>query len=420
MRLMRLLFGIMLLGTVVINAGVLAQDGDSLPITIVDATGAEITIDSLEAIASGSGDVTEIIVALGFRGNLVGIDISSTYPTDLLDDIQEIGFARRLAIEPIAAVTPTVFFCTEICTPTAVLDQVRDLDIPVVIIPDNDDAGMDLPAQKIRMVAAALGVPERGEELVARIEREIDWVTTALANVTDEDPYVLMIYVRGTRLQLVSGSEVPAYEMIIGAGAVDAAADIGVVGYTTLNAELILTSYPDIILLMEGGVESFGGLDAIYDIQGVSQTPAGENRNLVVMDDMYLLGMSTRTGQALLDLALLFHPSITWERHVSFPYTITDATGTEATVDQELTVVAANESLFNLIAELGYHPDSIDVLHEDSLIVATLDDDWEGWREAGYTVIVLEDGTDVMAVAGALGVPGRGEALMARQLQEAQ
>lgn len=392
-----------------------AQDGTSFPITIVDATGQEVTIESIDAIASGSGDVTEIIVALGLQEHLVGIDISSTYPPGLEESIEIIGFARRLTVEPIAAVQPTVFFCTEICTPTVVLDQLRELGIPVVIIPDNPEHGLELPIRKIEMVAAALGVPERGEALAAQLRTEIDWTATALANVTDQSPYVLMVYVRGSRLQLISGDGVPANEMIEAAGGIDAAADIGVNGYTTLNAELILTSYPDIILLMQGGVESAGGMESIYDIQGIAQTPAGQNDRFLVFDDMYLLGMSTRTGTMLLDLAHSFHPSMTWELEVTYPYTVIDATQTEITVESARPISTASDEIFDVVQQLGYHPLRFETRTPDSIIIATTSEDWMSLREANYTVVVVENAEDIASIAQALGVPGRGEALIARR-----
>lgn len=396
------------------------DDSTQFPITLVDATGNEVTIESIDAIASGSGDVTEIIDALGFRDNLVGIDISSTYPPELLDEIQNIGFARRLTVEPIAAVNPTVFFCTEICSPTAVLDQLRDLDIPVVIIPDNETSGIELPVQKIEMVAAALGVPERGTALAQQVATEIDWVNTALANVVEPDPYVLMVYVRGVRLQLISGKDVPAEAMITTAGGIDAGADIGIEGYTTLNAELILTAFPDHILLMQDGVDSAGGLDTVRAIQGVSQVPAGENDSFIVVDDMFLLGMSTRTGQSLLTLAKTFHPSMTWELAVAYPYNITDATGTELTVDSAMPLLVTNAELFDLAQQLGYHPVRLESQSTDAgnLILATVDDDWQTWRDGGATVIVIPSQVEISMVATALGVPGRGEALAARRSKD--
>jgi iron complex transport system substrate-binding protein len=396
------------------------DDGDgSFPRTIVDATGNEVTIESIEGIVSASGDVSEIIVALGFEDNLVGVDISSTYPSNLLDDIEPIGFARRLAIEPIAAVNPTIVFCTQTCAPTSVLDQVRSLNIPVVVIPDPDNPSLDLPLQKIEMIADALGVPERGAELINRLQVELDWINTSIANV-EETPYMMMVYVRGTRLQLLSGEGVPAYTMITNVGAIDAAADIGVVGYTTLNAELILTAYPDYILLMQGGVDSFGGLDEVRKIQGMSQTPAGENDNFIVFDDQFLLGMSTRTGQALIELAAIIHPSMTWEVAVQYPYTITDATNTEITIESNVSVAVTNNQLFDVVQQLGYHPLRLDDVQAASLIIATPSDDWETLRNDDYIVIVVSDDSDVSQIAATLGVPGRGVALLARRAQESE
>ncbi|HLA45304.1 MAG TPA: hypothetical protein VJZ27_17785, partial [Aggregatilineales bacterium] len=74
-----------------------AQEASAaFPITVTDATGTQVTIESLDAIVSGSGDVTEIIHALGFYENLVGVDATSTYPAEALQEKVEIGFSRRL------------------------------------------------------------------------------------------------------------------------------------------------------------------------------------------------------------------------------------------------------------------------------------------------------------------------------------
>lgn len=388
-----------------------AQDDSRFPITITDATGTQVTIRSIDAIASGSGDITEIIAALGFEDRLVGVDISSTYPEYLLNQIDSIGYGRRLSVEPVAAVNPTVFFCTETCTPTSALEQLRTLDIPVVIIPDNDEAGIELPLQKIRMVAAALGVPEKGAELSEQVEREIDWVRTATANVT-EQPYVLMLYFRGTRLQLVAGEGTPSQLIIETAGGIDAAADIGIAGYVPLNPEILLTAYPDYVLLMEGGIEGIGGLEAVRQVQGISQTPAGENNRLLVFDDQYLLGMSTRTGQVMMDIAAILHPSMSWETKVAYPYSITDASGMNHTFEQEVPISATNQAIAQIVGRLGYHP--VDEFVADTLILATVDDDWISLRQSGHTVVVIDNTFSIMDIARALGVSGRGTALMAR------
>ena len=392
-----------------------AQDGGTtFPITITDASGNEVTIESIDAIASGSGDITEIIAALGFEDNLVGIDISSTYPENLLDHIPEIGFARRLSVEPIAAVNPSVFFCTETCSPASVFDQLRALNIPVVIIPDDSTSGIELPLKKITMVAAALGVPEQGEALRIKVAREIEWARTSVANI-QEDPTILFLYVRGRTLQLVSGTGTPAYDLITTVGGIDVGAAAGVVGYMALSAEVMLNAYPEYIVMFQGSVDSAGGLDKVKELPGVGDTPAAQNDQILVFDDQFILGMSTRTGLAALELASRVHPTMTWELNVAYPYAYPDATETEISVESPASVYATDETLLATVQELGFHARVFENHAEASLIVATQSSDWASLREAGYTVVVVSGNADIAEIAAALGVPGRGEALIARK-----
>lgn len=399
------------------------NEGSSFPITVVDARGKEVTIESIEAIATGSGDVTEIIVELGFQDNLVAIDDSSVYPPDLLEQIPSIGFARRLTVEPIAAANPSVFFCSLTCSPTTVFEQLENLGIPVVIVPDivpgNTWNGIEVPLLKVDMLSQALGVPERGAQLREKIALEIDWARTAVANV-EEVPYVFLLYLRGRSLQLVSGAEVPAQFLLETIDVVDAGTDIGLVGYQTLTPQIILSAYPDYIILMERSVESFGGLDAVKEIQGVRQTPAGQNDRFIVREEQYLLGLSTRTGAILLDLASALHPSLTWEIEVNYPYDVADASGETVTVDSPDLIMATTPELVAIIQQLGFHAHLFDGENatESTLLIASPLDDIEGLRAQGITVIAVENASDVPAVAAALNVPGRGEALLARQAQE--
>ncbi|MCI0711017.1 MAG: ABC transporter substrate-binding protein [Chloroflexi bacterium] len=388
----RLFFLIILLLTSMIHA-----QGGPFPITITDAEGNDVTINSIDAIVSGSGDVTEIIVALGFEDNLVGVDSSSTYPPYLLDDLPVIGFGRRLTAEPVIAEDPDIFFCTQICGPDDVLDQIRGVGIPVVIIPDNDTGGLDLPFQKIKMVSAALGVSEKGQELADKLALEMKWVEIALAN-TAEPPAVFHPYLRGRGLQLAAGAGTPGHFMITGAGGHNTAVDAGVEGYAPLSAEIIFAAFPDYLVLTEGNVEASGGLDAILDEQGLRDTPAVENDNVIVMDTQLLLGMSIRTGEALMILAQAFHPEMTWESEVEWPG------------EPPTRILVTDETLLATVQNLGFHAelydDAQDIAATD-LIVTTepLDTD--------AAVIIIENATDIDEIAAALHVPGRGEALKA-------
>jgi len=385
-----------------------------LPITLTDASGTEVTITSLERLVSGSGDVTEIIYELGFYDHLVGIDASATYPPQALDEIPSVGFGRALSVEPIAALDPDVFFCTQTCSPESVFEQLRGLGVAVVIIPDSENAGAELPFQKFEMVAAALGVPERGAALAARVEQEIGWVQTALATTTQQ-PVVLHVYLRGRGLQLAVGDGTPADAMIEMAGGINAAEWVGVVGYQALTPEIILAAYPDFLLLTDGNVEASGGLDEILGFQGINATPAAQEGKIIIMDTAELLGMSTRIGRAALHLATQLHPDITWESTVSYPYTFSDASGTSVTIETAPQIlIAGNPDLLALTRRLGFHSQLADAIPADSLIIAAQSDEWGGLRASGARVVVVADDASIEEVAAALNVPGRGVALLAQ------
>ncbi len=383
-------------------------------ITLTDATGAEIRLNPPQRFISGSGDVTEIIYALGAEAGLIAIENSATYPPEALETLPSIGFGRQLSLEPIVALNPDVFFCTQACSPDSILEQLRQLGITVIILPDSEPADLTLPRQKIEMLAQALGIPDKGQELAEQVTREIDWVQTALVNQTTP-PTVFNFYMRGRGLQLAAGSGTPADAMIQGAGGINAATEAGVESWQPLSAEIILTAFPDWIVLTEGNVEASGGMEEILKVQGLNATPAVKTGQIIVLDTSYFLGLSTRTGQALMELAQIFHPQTTWEHHISYPYSYTDLTGETITLEVAPSILITHHpDLLTLTRQLGFHSQMMDFIPITSLIIATEGENWASLREAGATVIVVADDFSIDEVATALNVTGRGAALQAR------
>jgi len=69
-----------------------------------------------------------------------------------------------------------------------------------------------------------------------------------------------------------------------------------------MTSEAVVAARPDVIVVFRKGLESLGGLEALLRLPGVSQTPAGQNRKVVAMDDLYLGSFGPRAGRAALDL----------------------------------------------------------------------------------------------------------------------
>jgi iron complex transport system substrate-binding protein len=278
-----------------------------LPATVTDVNGEQVTVADVSRIVPLSGDVAEIVWALGLGANIVGVDVSAVYPPEVMGPLPKIGFERQLSAEGILSLNPTVVIGKEQAGPPAVLDQVRSAGVAVVIIAEPQT--IEAPTAKIRAVAAALGLADAGEELATQVQAEIDAARDLAAQATDQ-PRVLFIYVRGGGTQLIGGAGSVADAMIEAAGGLDAGVEAGIQGFQPVTAEAVVAAGPDVIIAPASGVESIGGLEAFLQIPGVAQTPAAENDRILVYDDLLFLGMTPRTGQMLMELTLALHPEL--------------------------------------------------------------------------------------------------------------
>ena len=285
------------------------QDEPDEPAAEQDAPDAEDEqnepAEPVEEIAPGTriitlfGDLTEVVYALGAQDFLVARDTASIYPPEA-EALPNLGFNQSLSPEGILAFAPTIIFGTPEAGPDETLDHVRDAGVEVVIIDEDDD--LDAPAAKVRTVGAALGIPRRAEALALDIERRLAAVQASISG-TGRGPQVLFLYLRGALFQFAGGDGSPSQLLIEAAGGVDAGAAAGIVGFQPLTPEAVVAADPEVLLLMEGGVESVGGIDGLLRIPGIAETRAARDRRFIIMDDLYLLNFGPRMPDALAELA---------------------------------------------------------------------------------------------------------------------
>jgi len=296
---------------------VAAQTGDAtpvavepvLPATVTDASGAEIEVTDVSRIIPLNGNGAETIFALGLGANVVAVDTSALYPAEALA-LPKIGYQRQLAAEGILSFEPTLVIGTENAGPADVLEQIRSAGVTVVILPVQMTA--EGTAIEIRDIAAAVGLPERGEELAAQVEARIAETQAMIADI-EEKPRVAFLYIRGEGTQMMAGANSQADAVITAAGGINVGAEIGLDGYQPITPESLIEAAPDTLLLMQAGLASVGGVDGLLQIPGIAQTPAGETGNVIAFEDLYLLGFGPRIGDAIYDLALAIHPTLEGE-----------------------------------------------------------------------------------------------------------
>ncbi|MFI6821639.1 hemin ABC transporter substrate-binding protein [Micromonospora sp. NPDC050187] len=280
--------------------------GSALPVTVESADGTRVTVTNASRILPVNlyGSIAEIVFSLGLGDRVVGRDTSTTFPAAAhLPVVTPTG--HDLSTEAILRLAPTLVLADESIGPPEALKQLRRSGIAVVLV-DDEQTLAAVPAH-IRAVAAALGVPESGERLVARVDAEI--VAARRAAPETADPLrIAFLYVRGTAgVYLMGGRGAGSDEMIRAIGAVDAGTEIGLTKFRPLTSEGLINAAPDVVLVMSEGLASVKGVDGLLALPGIGQTPAGKNRRIVDMDDGLLLTFGARTGRAIQALAAAVH-----------------------------------------------------------------------------------------------------------------
>ena len=153
--------------------------------------------------------------------------------------------------------------------------------------------------EAIRKVGKLLGEDKKAGDMVKAIGDKIA-EAKAISQSFKRKPRILFIYARGARVLNIAGHTTSAHSMIELAGAANAFGDIE--GFKPMTSEAVVAAAPDAILMLSRGVDSLGGDNKILDLPGIALTPAGKNKNLIVMDDLKLLGFGPRLGDAVLEL----------------------------------------------------------------------------------------------------------------------
>jgi iron complex transport system substrate-binding protein len=258
----------------------------------------------VERIVSIGGAVTEILYALGKGDSIVAVDTTSTFPAET-ETKPKLGYLRALAVEPIIAMKPTMVIADGDAGPPAVLEQLREAGIRLVLAP-NEPTVRNVYA-KIAVVSDAVGRRDRGAAMNARIKSELRAVKKAIAGLY-EKPRVLFLLSVGRGSPLAGGNETSADTIINLSGGVNAAA--GFTKYKPIPPEAVVASRPDILLVTNRTLDLMGGPEKFLSRPEIAATPAGRNGRIVSMEGLLLLGFGARTGIAARMLAARLHPGL--------------------------------------------------------------------------------------------------------------
>ncbi|GAB3917848.1 heme/hemin ABC transporter substrate-binding protein [Larkinella terrae] len=261
-------------------------------------------VSKTDRIVSLNGTVTEILCDLGLQNQIVGVDITSTYPA-AMDKMPKVGHNRNIGAEAVLALRPTVILAAKangsMDIKPEVLQQFKSAGVKTLIF--DQEASVAGTKALIHEVAKAVGATAKATALTRKLDADL-----AKVKKPAKAQKVLFIYARGTGTMMVSGRNTPIEKIVQLAGAQNAFNDFD--NYKPLTPEALVVGNPDVILLFTSGLESLGGIEGLLKVQGIAQTNAGKNRRVIEMDGQLLTGFSPRLGLAVQELSRKLNPEL--------------------------------------------------------------------------------------------------------------
>lgn len=286
-----------------------------LPVTVTDSEGREVEVTDVDRILpiDISGTIASTVFALGLGDQVVGRDSSTMFAgTEDLPVVTKTG--HTLNAEAILELAPTIVLTDTSIGPKEIRQQLRDAGIAIVVV--SSDRRLDTTDDLVTEIAAALGVPSRGQALIERLDAELQASLAEIAEVVparvDDRARMLFLYVRGNaNIYYIFGEDSGADSLIDAVGGVDVAAEIGWEGMKPMTAEALVAAQPDVLVMMTDGLESVDGIDGLLErIPALTETPAGAHRRVIDMADSEILSFGPRSADVIGAIArALYAPS---------------------------------------------------------------------------------------------------------------
>lgn len=256
-----------------------------------------------ERIVCLAKQYNEIIYALGAEKNLVGVDLSSTYPPEI-KSMQTVGYHRALSAEGILSTKPTLIIHDNNVGPEQVMQQLTQLNIPMKVF---DAKGDNIESAKA--LISEMGVyfhrEKQADSLNQLLSERMDRALAAAAAYTEKPKVVVIHFGRANNVYLTLSKNSTGGKMIEWAGGVIPID--GERGMVQLSAEVVAQADPDVILLTDFGYDKLGSLDQIKTLPGVASTRAARDNRIYRVEEHDMVYIGPRTGDNVLSLQKLIH-----------------------------------------------------------------------------------------------------------------
>ncbi len=162
------------------------QTGGAFPLTVTDATGAEITIEKEpQRIVSLVPNTTEIVFAIGLGEKVVGRSEWDNYPEEVLE-IESIG-DMNFNVEKVISLNPDLVLgiASQAASTPEGLQQLKDAGLTVVLV--EEAASLEQVYDNIALLGKITGAQDKAEEVIHDMKSRIAKVKEKTAQIEEKN-----------------------------------------------------------------------------------------------------------------------------------------------------------------------------------------------------------------------------------------
>lgn len=215
---------------------------------VKDATGAEVKIPKKpERILGNSGSIDTMLLSVVTPDKLVAATKADRDPviSYVAEDTKNISLTVPLvglSMEIVTKAKPDLIVAS-LYTKANELDMYRNLGIPVVVI--DGPRSIQQVKDDVRIIAAAVDEKERGENVVRKMDAQLQEIDDRLAQETGKRPVVYLV----SQMTRYGGPGSMFNELLTRARADNAIALAGGVNGQATSTELIVKTDPDMLFV---------------------------------------------------------------------------------------------------------------------------------------------------------------------------
>lgn len=269
-----------------------------LPSKVQSDDGAGVEVDDTSRIIAGGDDIIAVIEALGLGKQVFAAPTNTTTQAGLAAPHQFL-FNRTTGVEGVLSLQGSLFIGNSLRRHTELAKKLREVGEPAVVIDDLQPA-----PDKVRKIAAVLGVADAGQTLATQVQRQLD-EAAAIGRGLGHAPRVIHVSATGAGgSPTVAGADSASAKLIALAGGINIGTEAGVANYSQLSNEGVVAAAPEVILVTEHDLQLFGGAEGLWKAYPtLKQTPAGQANRVWVMPDAQLKYASIGSGAGAQALA---------------------------------------------------------------------------------------------------------------------